>query len=70
MAVFKSSRLEVFKVILKISKKPHENSFKGFTGLKPATLLKKTSRVFSCEFCKIFKGICFYRTTPVALSIF
>ena len=43
--------------------------FNKVTGLRSATLLKKTlAQVFSREFCEIFKNTFFYRTPPVAAS--
>ena len=38
--------------------------------LRPATLLKiDSSTIVSCEICKIFQNIYFYRTPPVVASI-
>ena len=43
--------------------------FNNVTGLRPATLLKKTlSQVFSCEFCEISKNCFSYKTPLVAAS--
>ena len=41
-------------------------------GLNLATLLKKESlaQVFPCKFCEISKNTFFYRTAPVAASVF
>ena len=67
----KSSRQEVFckKAV-----------FRKFAGLKENTcarvsflikLLKKETleKVFSCEYCKISKNTCSYRTAPMATSV-
>ena len=41
--------------------------FDKVSGLRPATLFKKTlAQVFSCEFCEISKSTFSYRTPPVA----
>ena len=43
--------------------------FHKITGLRPATLLKKTlAQVFSCDFCKISKNTFYYRTPLMATS--
>ena len=45
--------------------------FNKVAGLRPATLLKKETlaQVFSCEFYEISKNNFFYRTPPVAASV-
>ena len=47
-------------------------NFTKFTGLRPATLLKKETlaQVFSCGFCEISKNTFLYRTPLVAASVF
>ena len=47
--------------MIKIADKPWQ-----IIGLGPATLLRK--KVFSCEFCEIYKNIFYYRTPLVAAS--
>ena len=47
-------------------------NFTKFTGLRPATLLKKETlaQVFSCGFCEISKNTFLHRTPLVAASVF
>ena len=47
-------------------------NFTKFTGLRPATLLKKETlaQVSSCGFCEISKNTFLYRTPLVAASVF
>ena len=42
--------------------------FKKFQSFRPATLKETPAKVFSCEYCKIFKNSFFHRTLPVAAS--
>ena len=57
------------KVFLEISQNSQENNcaslfFNKVAGLRPATLLKKTlAKMFSCEFCEIFKNTFFQNTS-------
>ena len=46
--------------------------FNKVVGLRPATLIIKETlaQVFSFEICEIFENALFYRTSPVAASVF
>ena len=78
--LLRSSRLEVFckkDVLINfakfIGKYLRQRLFiNKVVGLNLATLLKKESlaQVFPCEFCEISKNTFFYRTAPVAASVF
>ena len=69
-------RYSVKKVFLKISQISQKNAcarvsfliikFQACNFIKKETL----AQAFSCEFCEIFKGTFFYRTPPVATSVF
>ena len=41
---------------------------KKFQYFMPTTLKETPAKVFSCEYCKIFKNSFFHRTLPVAAS--
>ena len=52
------------------SRRPEEFCPEMFC-LRPATFLRKSlAQVFSCEVCEISKNPFFYRTPPVAASVF
>ena len=40
-----------------------------FQSFRPATLKVTPTKVFFCEYCKIFKSSSFHRTPPVAASV-
>ena len=58
--------------VLKISQYSQESTCVGVSFfLRPATLLKRTpTQAFSCDYHEIFKSSFFYRTYPVAASVF
>ena len=72
-----TKRCSVNKLFLKILQNSQKNTFvrvsffNEVSGLRPATLLKKTlAQVFSYEFCEIFKNTFFtkhLRTTASAM---
>ena len=72
-----AQRCSVKKVFLEISQNSQENTcarVSFFIKLQAAAcnFIKKETlaQVFSCEFCEISKNTFFYRTPPVAASVY
>ena len=70
-------RCSLKKVLQKISENPQENTsarVSSFIKLQadPCNFIKKETlaQVFSCEFCEILRTPFFYRTHPVAASVY
>ena len=63
-------KILVTESLFKWSCRPSARKFIKKETPRPANLFKKETmaQVISCEFCKIFKSIFFYRTHPVATS--
>ena len=58
----------VKKVFLEISQNSQENNCVGVSFFNKETQ-RDSTKVFSCEFCEIFKNTFFYKTPPVAVSV-